>query len=132
MIVELGHVSLVLAFALAVVQSVVPLWGTMTGDRRLMATADTSSLGILLFVAISFGALMWSYAVSDFSVANVWQNSHSQMPFLYKLTGTWGNHEGSMLLWLLHPKTAVKGGVMEEECKEILQTFFNLKRQKKR
>ena len=100
MIVELGHVALVLAFALAAVQSVVPIWGTMTGDRRLMATADTSSLGILLFVSISFAALMWSYAASDFSVVNVWQNSHSQMPFLYKLTGTWGNHEGSMLLWV--------------------------------
>ncbi|NQY19171.1 heme lyase CcmF/NrfE family subunit [Alteromonas sp.] len=101
MIVELGHASLVLAFALAVVQSVVPLWGTMSGDRRLMATADTSSIGILLFTTLSFAALMWSYATSDFSVVNVWQNSHSQMPFLYKLTGTWGNHEGSMLLWVL-------------------------------
>lgn len=100
MIVELGHLALVLAFALSVVQGIVPIWGSFAGDRRLMATADTSSLGILLFVTISFGALMWSYAVSDFSVANVWQNSHSQMPFLYKLTGTWGNHEGSMLLWV--------------------------------
>ncbi|NKB51633.1 MAG: heme lyase CcmF/NrfE family subunit [Rhizobiaceae bacterium] len=100
MIVELGHLALVLAFALAVVQSIVPIWGTFSGDRRLMATADTSSLGILFFVTLSFGALMWSYAVSDFSVVNVWQNSHSQMPFLFKLTGTWGNHEGSMLLWV--------------------------------
>ena len=100
MIVELGHVALVLAFALAVIQSIVPLWGTLTNDDRLMATSDTSSLGILLFVAISFASLMWSYASSDFSVVNVWQNSHSQMPFLYKLTGTWGNHEGSMLLWV--------------------------------
>ncbi|MGI9365313.1 MAG: heme lyase CcmF/NrfE family subunit [Rhizobiaceae bacterium] len=101
MIVELGHVALVLAFALAVVQSVVPIWGSLTGDSRLMATANSSSIGILFFVAVSFGSLMWAYAVSDFSVVNVWQNSHSQMPFLYKLTGTWGNHEGSMLLWVL-------------------------------
>ena len=49
MIVELGHVALVLAFALAVIQSIVPLWGTLTNDDRLMATSDTSSLGILLF-----------------------------------------------------------------------------------
>ena len=88
MIVELGHVALVLAFALAVIQSVVPIWGALTGDQRLMATADTSSQGILLFITLAFAGLMWSYAVSDFSVVNVWQNSHSQMPFLYKLTGT--------------------------------------------
>ena len=42
-----------------------------------------------------------SYAQSDFSVANVWENSHSLKPLLYKITGTWGNHEGSMLLWVL-------------------------------
>jgi cytochrome c-type biogenesis protein CcmF len=101
MIVELGHVALVLAFALAVVQSIVPVWGAARGDHGLMATADSSSLGILFFVTLAFAALMWSYAVSDFSVVNVWQNSHSQMPFIYKLSGTWGNHEGSMLLWVL-------------------------------
>lgn len=100
MIVELGHVALVLAFALAAIQSVVPVWGAKIGDTRLMVTADTSSLGILFFTTFAFGSLMWAYAVSDFSVVNVWQNSHSQMPFLYKLTGTWGNHEGSMLLWV--------------------------------
>ena len=101
MIVELGHFALVLAFALAVLQSILPLWGTVTNDNRLMATADTSAVGILLFIAIAFGSLMWAYATSDFSVVNVWQNSHSQMPFLFKLSGTWGNHEGSMLLWVL-------------------------------
>ncbi len=98
---ELGHFALVLAFALSIVQSVVPLWGARVGDSRLMATGDASSNGILLFTAISFAALVNAYAVSDFSVLNVWQNSHSQMPFLFKLTGTWGNHEGSMLLWVL-------------------------------
>ena len=98
---ELGHFALVLAFALALVQSIVPLWGARVGDSRLMATGDASSNGILLFTAISFSALMNAYAVSDFSVFNVYQNSHSEMPFLFKLTGTWGNHEGSMLLWVL-------------------------------
>ena len=101
MIVELGHMALVLAFVLALFQSVVPLVGAHLGDRRLMATGDATGIGSLLLVAGSFGALMWAYAVSDFSVVNVWQNSHSQMPFLFKLTGTWGNHEGSMLLWVL-------------------------------
>ncbi len=101
MIVELGHMALILAFALAVVQSVIPVWGAATNDRRLMATADTSSIGIFVFISISFGSLMWAYATSDFSVVNVWQNSHSDMPFIYKISGTWGNHEGSMMLWVL-------------------------------
>ncbi|MEE9314636.1 MAG: heme lyase CcmF/NrfE family subunit [Rhizobiaceae bacterium] len=100
MIVELGHMALILAFALAVIQSVVPVWGAATNDSRLMATADVSSIGIFVFSTISFGSLMWAYATSDFSVINVWQNSHSDMPFIYKISGTWGNHEGSMMLWI--------------------------------
>ncbi len=101
MIVELGHMALVLALALALLQSVLPFWGAAASDDRLMATGDVGSVGILFFIAVSFFCLMWAYATSDFSVVNVWENSHSKMPFLYKLTGTWGNHEGSMLLWVL-------------------------------
>ena len=101
MIVEIGHMALMIAFALSVVQSVLPVWGAQINDQRLMATADATSVGILLFTTTSFGALMWAYAVSDFSVINVWQNSHSKMPFIFKISGTWGNHEGSMLLWVL-------------------------------
>ncbi len=100
MIVELGHMALLIAFSLSVFQSVVPMWGARTNAPNLMATADISSLAILGFITLSFCALMWAYATSDFSVVNVWQNSHSQMPFIYKLSGTWGNHEGSMLLWV--------------------------------
>ena len=101
MTVELGHFCLVLALALAIIQSVLPVWGARVNDARLMATANLSSVGILLFVSLAFAALMGAYAASDFSVLNVWQNSHSQMPFLFKLTGSWGNHEGSMVLWVL-------------------------------
>jgi len=101
MTVELGHMALILAFALAVAQSILPVLGAARNDSRLMATGDVSSVGICLFIAISFAALVWAYATSDFSVVNVWQNSHSQKPFLFKITGTWGNHEGSMLLWVL-------------------------------
>ena len=101
MIVELGHVALILAFTLALIQSVVPVWGAASNDERMMSTADGSSVGILIFVTISFASLMWAYASSDFSVLNVWKNSHSDMPFIYKLSGTWGNHEGSMMLWVL-------------------------------
>jgi cytochrome c-type biogenesis protein CcmF len=101
MIVEVGHFALVLAFALSLVVSVVPLVGARIGDARLMATAEPASLAILALVAISFAALTTAYVQSDFSVANVWENSHSLKPMLYKVTGVWGNHEGSMLLWIL-------------------------------
>ncbi|MEM8749429.1 MAG: heme lyase CcmF/NrfE family subunit [Pseudomonadota bacterium] len=101
MTVELGHLALILALSLAMVQSVLPIVGSKVNSEKLMATAGSTSIAIFLFLSLSFACLMWAYATSDFSVVNVWQNSHSQMPFLYKLTGTWGNHEGSMLLWVL-------------------------------
>jgi len=89
MIVELGHLALIVAFVLSLAQAVLPLWGYKIGDERLMASSSWSSMGVFAFVSASFASLMWAYAVSDFSVINVWQNSHSQMPFLFKLTGTW-------------------------------------------
>ena len=101
MIAELGHYALVLAFALALVQASVPVWGARTGDPTLMGIAPPTALAQFAFVAIAFAALAWCYLVSDFSVANVFENSHSAKPLLYKLTGVWGNHEGSMLLWVL-------------------------------
>ena len=55
----------------------------------------------LALIALAFAALTWSYVVSDFSVENVCQNSHSAKPMLYKMSGAWGNHEGSMVLWVL-------------------------------
>ena len=99
MIPELGHFALALAFAIAVAQAALPLWGAQTRDARLMAAGPALAAGQFLAVLTAFFALMWSYAVSDFSVVNVAENSHSLKPLLYKLTGTWGNHEGSLLLW---------------------------------
>lgn len=101
MIVELGHFALILACGLALLQSILPIVGARRGDARLMATADLTGPAILVLTGVSFAALMSAYGNSDFSVVNVWQNSHSRMPALFKLTGTWGNHEGSMLLWVL-------------------------------
>jgi cytochrome c-type biogenesis protein CcmF len=101
MIVELGHYALVLAFALSLVQSVVPVMGALRGDDRLMATAPPMSIMQFLLVLLSFIALTVAYVTSDFSVVNVWENSHSAKPLLYKITGVWGNHEGSVLLWVL-------------------------------
>jgi cytochrome c-type biogenesis protein CcmF len=101
MIAELGHYALVLALAVALVQAVVPLWGARRNDATLMAVAGPTALAQFVFVAASFAALTWCYVASDFSVFNVFQNSHSAMPAVYKWTSVWGNHEGSMLLWVL-------------------------------
>jgi cytochrome c-type biogenesis protein CcmF len=101
MIAEVGHYALVLALALALIQSVVPLIGARTRDGTLMAVAIPTALAQFGFVALSFAMLVSCYVGSDFSVSNVFENSHSAMPLLYKFTSTWGNHEGSMLLWVL-------------------------------
>ena len=101
MIAELGHYALVLALALALIQSSSPVIGARKGDVALMKLADSTALAQFAFVALAFGALTICYVISDFSVANVYENSHSQMPLIYKFTSVWGNHEGSMLLWVL-------------------------------
>jgi cytochrome c-type biogenesis protein CcmF len=98
---EFGHYALVLALALALVQGVVPLWGARTSDVTLMGVGGSTALAQFVFVAASFAALTAAYVGSDFSVLNVFQNSHSTMPLVYKFTSVWGNHEGSMLLWVL-------------------------------
>ena len=100
MIAEFGHYALVLALALALIQSWSPVVGARKGDVALMKLADSTALAQFGFVAIAFGALTYCYVTSDFSVANVFENSHSQMPLIYKFTSVWGNHEGSMLLWV--------------------------------
>ncbi len=100
MIAESGHYALVLALALALIQSTVPVFGARWRDPALMNVARATALAQLLFVAASFAALAALYVTSDFSVVNVYENSHSTKPLLYKITGVWGNHEGSMLLWV--------------------------------
>ncbi|WP_038970598.1 heme lyase CcmF/NrfE family subunit [Bradyrhizobium genomosp. III] len=100
MIAESGHYALVLALGLALIQSTVPLIGARLNDVALMNVARSTALAQLLFVGASFVALVMLHVNSDFSVANVYENSHSMKPLLYKITGVWGNHEGSMLLWV--------------------------------
>ncbi|WP_334174425.1 heme lyase CcmF/NrfE family subunit [Pseudoxanthobacter sp.] len=101
MIAEAGHFALVLALALALVQSVVPVWGARTGNDRVMAMAPVIAGVLFVLVALAFAALVSAYVRSDFSLLNVVQNSHSEKPLLFRITGVWGNHEGSMLLWVL-------------------------------
>jgi cytochrome c-type biogenesis protein CcmF len=100
-IAELGHYALMLALGLALIQGVMPVVGTRTGDPALMSIAVPAALAQFAFVALSFAALAACYVSSDFSVLNVYENSNSAMPLIYRLTSVWGNHEGSMMLWIL-------------------------------
>ena len=98
MIAEAGHYALVLALALALIQSIVPVIGARVHDVALMNVARSTALAQFAFTGFSFAALVLLHVTSDFSVVNVFENSHSLKPMIYKITGVWGNHEGSMLL----------------------------------
>src|SRR5579862_1166327 len=100
MIPELGHYALMLALGLALIQGIMPIVGTRTNDPVLMSIAAPAALAQFVFVAIAFLALAECYVASDFSVFNVYENSNSAMPLIYRLTSIWGNHEGSMMLWV--------------------------------
>ena len=101
MIVEIGHFALILALCVAVTQSAVPMIGAHQNNRGWMAVAGPTAVAQLGLLLISFFALMYAYVTSDFSVKNVAANSNSLKPMIYKISGVWGNHEGSMLLWVL-------------------------------
>ena len=101
MVVELGHFALVLAFAVALVQMVLPMWGAQRGQPALMALAGPAAVVQFLLIATAFGALTWAFVTSDFSLKLVVENSHTAKPLIYKIAGVWGNHEGSLLLWVL-------------------------------
>lgn len=92
MITEIGHFALVLALAVAAYQTIVPQWGRRN-DGTLMSSASAAAVLQLLLLSVSFAALTHAYVTSDFSVLNVAENSHSDKPMLYKISGVWGNHE---------------------------------------
>ncbi|MDC6452967.1 heme lyase CcmF/NrfE family subunit [Alphaproteobacteria bacterium] len=101
MIPEIGHIFLILAFVSSIMQ--ITYWAYNTKNLNLLAL-DILKNGVLincLFILISFSILTYSFVVSDFSLLIVSNNSHSLKPMLYKISGTWGNHEGSLLLWVL-------------------------------
>jgi cytochrome c-type biogenesis protein CcmF len=101
MIPELGHFALIIALLLALTQAILPLVGAQRGNLTLMAVARPAAQGQFVFVAIAFACLAYSFLTNDFSVENVARNSFSQLPEVYRLTATWGSHEGSLLLWVL-------------------------------
>ncbi|MBV9250909.1 MAG: heme lyase CcmF/NrfE family subunit, partial [Acetobacteraceae bacterium] len=101
MIPELGHFALALAVVIAGAQAILPLWGARMQEERLIASAPPLAIGQMITLLTAYGCLIWSAVVDDFSVLNVAENSNSLKPLIYKITGTWGNHEGSILLWCL-------------------------------
>ena len=101
MIAEAGAFALILALALSIVQVVLSMVGRLRRSAPLAGAGEGAALGAFLAVAVAFAALMHAFVISDFSVANVAANSHSEKPLLYRVAGTWGSHEGSMLLWCL-------------------------------
>ncbi|HEV8389195.1 MAG TPA: heme lyase CcmF/NrfE family subunit [Dongiaceae bacterium] len=101
MIAEFGQYALILAFTLALAQSVLPMIGAQRDIRPWMAIARPTAFAQLGFVGFAFLALVACFVRSDFSVAAVYHYSHSQQPLIYKIAATWGNHEGSLLLWVL-------------------------------
>ncbi len=98
---EIGQLALCLALALALVLAVSGIGGARPGAAGAQAIASSSAAGMLVFIGLAFGALTYASIVSDFSILNVAQNSHTLKPLIYKISGVWGNHEGSMLLWVL-------------------------------
>ena len=100
MSIELGHFALILAFAIASVSAVIglTLWRS---DGRAAAYLQQGAILQFLLIAAAFGAVVQAFATSDFSLALAFEHSHSAQPLIFKITGVWGNHEGSMLLWLM-------------------------------
>ena len=101
MITELGHFSLILAFCVAIIQAVVPLVGAHRRWPGWMAVAEPAATAQFLLTAVAFASVTYAFVTSDFSLRLVTLNSHTAKPMLYKVSGVWGNHEGSMLLWVL-------------------------------
>ena len=110
MIAELGHFALIIAFVAAIAQATLPLIGAQKGWIDWMRLGSPAAIAQFAALALAFGALTYSFVVSDFSVRLVATNSNSLMPMLYKVAGVWGNHEGSMLLWVL--TLALFGGMV--------------------
>ncbi|MCB2002972.1 MAG: cytochrome c biogenesis protein CcsA, partial [Rhodoferax sp.] len=101
MIYELGHLALILALAMALAQSVLPLIGAQTGNAAWMGLARPSARGQFLFVLIAYACLTHAFVTNDFTVALAANHSNSTLPLHYRITAVWGNHEGSILLWSL-------------------------------
>lgn len=100
MIAELGNYALALSFAIAVLVAIFPLWGAEKGNAQLMSLARPMTYGLFISLTVAFIALSYLFAVNDFSVQYVVNNSNTNLPLHYRLSAVWGSHEGSLLLWI--------------------------------
>ncbi|KYK76450.1 heme lyase CcmF/NrfE family subunit [Aggregatibacter actinomycetemcomitans] len=100
MIAELGNYALALSLAIAVLLAIFPLWGAEKGSAQLMSLARPMTYGLFAVLTFSFGALFYLFAMNDFSVQYVVNNSNTTLPIYYRLSAVWGSHEGSLLLWI--------------------------------
>ena len=98
---ELGQLAVCFALALSLVMSGAGLWGARADQASARSIANGAAMGMMVFTALAFGVLTYAFIVSDFSIALVSSHSHTTKPLIYKISGVWGNHEGSMLLWVL-------------------------------
>ncbi len=121
MIAESGQFVLIVALLLALIQATVPLFGAARGNRSAMIVGSRAAVGQAALLIVAFASLVYCFVRSDFSLDVVFRNSHSLKPLLYKITGTWGNHEGSMLLWVL--VLSVFGAAVALFARELAPTF---------
>ena len=120
-IAEIGHIALIMALMLSVLQALAPLAPIASGARQLIVPCQLGAMGL---VFVSFASLLYSFIVSDFSVALVASHSHSAKPLIYKISGTWGNHEGSLLLWIVI--LVLFGGIFAMTAKRAGATLSHL------
>lgn len=100
MIAELGNYTLSLSLILAILLAVLPLVGAEKHNATLISLARPITWAVFLALSVSFGSLFYLFAVNDFTVQYVVNNSNSTLPIEYRLSAVWGNHEGSLLLWI--------------------------------
>ena len=98
---ELGQLALCFALALSLVMAAAGFFGARADAHAARSIANGAAMGLLVFVVLAFATLTYAFVVSDFSIALVANHSHTLKPLIYKISGVWGNHEGSMLLWVL-------------------------------
>lgn len=100
MIAELGNYALALSLAVSLMLAIFPLWGAEKGNAQLMALARPMTYGLFASLSVAFAALFYLFAVNDFSVQYIVNNSNTTLPIYYRLSAVWGSHEGSLLLWI--------------------------------
>jgi cytochrome c-type biogenesis protein CcmF len=126
MITEIGHFSLIFAFVLSLCQSLAPIYAARKSIDVIHNVTIRLAILNAIFVLISFSCLVWAFIVSDFSVALVTEHSHSSKPLIYKISGSWGNHEGSLLMWIVILSVFGAGLALTQKTMGLLQKSATL------